>query len=293
MTNRSKEGFLITRRKTLTALPVGIIGMTTQASRAARQRAVVRQIRNATLRIDYGGVRFLVDPMLDDQGTSPGFPGSVNSDRRNPLVPLPVPIADITDVDAVIVTHLHSDHWDDAAKAKLNKSLPLFVQNDADAEAIRGAGFMNVRVLTETSDVNGVKLAKIGGQHGTDVALKAIPALGQVCGVVFSHPSEKTLYVAGDTIWNQHVEQAITRHRPDAIVLNAGKATLNGLDPIIMGEADVLAVHRAAPRARLIASHMEAVNHCILSRAELRAFAEKEGFASSLLVPADGEATVI
>jgi L-ascorbate metabolism protein UlaG (beta-lactamase superfamily) len=293
MTDSSKESFLITRRKTLTALSAGIIGMTTQASQAARQRAVVRQIRNATLRIDYGGVRFLVDPMLDDQGTSPGFPGSVNRDRRNPLVPLPVPIADITDVDAVIVTHLHSDHWDNAAKAKLNKSLPLFVQNDADAEAIRGAGFMNVRVLTETSDFNGVKLAKTGGQHGTDVALKAISALGQVCGVVFSHPSEKTLYVAGDTIWNQHVEQAITRHRPDAIVLNAGKATLNGLDPIIMGEADVLAVHRAAPRARLIASHMEAVNHCILSRAELRAFAEKEGFASSLLVPADGEAVVI
>ncbi|HWX47942.1 MAG TPA: MBL fold metallo-hydrolase [Roseomonas sp.] len=293
MTDRSKEGFLITRRKTLTALSMGIIGMTTQASQAARQRAMVTQIRNATLRIDYGGVRFLVDPMLDDQGTSPGFPGSANSERRNPLVPLPLPIADITDVDAVIVTHLHTDHWDDTAKAKLNKSLPLFVQNDEDAEAIRRAGFLDVRVLTEASEFNGVTLTKTGGQHGTDATLKAIPALGKVCGVVFSHPSEKTLYVAGDTIWNQHVEQAIARHRPDAIVLNAGKATFNGLEPIIMGEADVLAVHRAAPRATLIASHMEAVNHCVLSRAELRAFAEEEGFASSLLVPADGEAVVI
>ncbi|MBO1073626.1 MBL fold metallo-hydrolase [Roseomonas marmotae] len=292
MNDRSRKGFLITRRMKIMALSVGIIGMTTQASQAAGQRARVTQIRNATLRIDYGGVRFLVDPMLDDQGTSPGFPGSANSERRNPLVPLPMPIADITDVDAVIVTHLHTDHWDNAAKAKLDKSLPLFAQNDEDAEAIRGAGFMDVRVLTEASEFKGVKLAKTGGQHGTDAALKAIPALGKVCGVVFSHPSEKTLYVAGDTIWNQHVEQAIARHRPDVIVLNAGKATFNGLEPIIMGEADVLAVHRAAPRATLIASHMEAVNHCVLSRAELRAFAEKEGFTSSLLVPADGEAVV-
>ncbi|MBC9179081.1 MBL fold metallo-hydrolase [Pseudoroseomonas ludipueritiae] len=293
MTDRGKKGFLITRRKTLPALSMGIIGMTTHTSHAARQQAAVTQIRNATLRINYAGVRFLVDPMLDEQGTSPGFAGSANSERRNPLVPLPLSIADITDVDAVIVTHLHTDHWDSAAKVQLAKSLPLFTQNEDDAATIREAGFTDVRVLTEASEFKGVKLARTGGQHGTDATLKAVPRLGKVCGVVFSHPSEKTLYIAGDTIWNGHVEQAIAKHRPDVIVLNAGKATFIGLDPIIMGEEDVRAVHRAAPKATLIASHMEAVNHCILSRAELRAFAEREGFAASLRVPADGETVTI
>jgi L-ascorbate metabolism protein UlaG (beta-lactamase superfamily) len=299
MTDKNKEDFLITRRKmlpaggALAALSMGVIGMTPQSSQAARQQATVTQIRNATLRINYGGMRFLVDPMLADQGTSPGFPGSANSERRNPLVPLLMPAADITDVDAVIVTHLHTDHWDNAAKAQLKKSLPLFAQNDEDAAAIQEAGFTDVRVLTERSEFNGVKLTKTGGQHGTDATLKAIPRLGKVCGIVFSHPSEKTLYVAGDTIWNQHVEQAIAKHQPDAIVLNAGKAVFIGLDPIIMGEEDVRAVHRAAPGVTLIASHMEAVNHCILSRADLRAFAEKEGFTSSLRVPADGETITI
>jgi L-ascorbate metabolism protein UlaG (beta-lactamase superfamily) len=71
-----------------------------------------------------------------------------------------MPVADIIDVDAVIVTHLHTDHWDDAAKAQLRKSLPLFAQNDKDAAAIRQAGFTDVRVLTETSEFNGVMLAK-------------------------------------------------------------------------------------------------------------------------------------
>jgi hypothetical protein len=38
---------------------------------------------------------------------------------------------------------------------------------------------------------------------------------------------------------------------------------------------------------------MEAVNHCVLSRSELHAFAEAQGFAGSLRVPEDGEAVAL
>jgi len=157
---------------------------------------------------------------------------------------LPIPLDNIINVDAVIVTHLHSDHWDDVAKARLPKSLPIFAQDEQDAAQIRSADFTDVRVLTENSGFNGVKLAKTGGQHGTDASMQAAGrALGMVRGVVFSHPSHKSLYVAGDTIWNHHVEEAITRHWPEVIVLNTGDARVVGLDPIIMGTKDVLAVH--------------------------------------------------
>ena len=40
----------------------------------------------------------------------------------NPLVDLPMPVEDIINgIDAVIVTHLHLDHWDDIAKEVLPK----------------------------------------------------------------------------------------------------------------------------------------------------------------------------
>jgi L-ascorbate metabolism protein UlaG (beta-lactamase superfamily) len=301
MTAGSKNNVMITRRQAL-ALTGGALVASSVAARGASAgpvagtsaQAKLTQVRNATLRIDYGGVRFLVDPLLAEKGAYPGFEGTANSHLRNPLVPLPIPLEDIINVDAVIVTHLHSDNWDDAAKARLPKSLPLFAQDEQDAAQIRSAGFTDVRVLTEISDFNGVKLSRTGGQHGTDSAIQAAgKVLGQVCGVVFSHPSHKTLYVAGDTIWNRYVEEAIATHRPEVIVLNAGDARVDGIDPIIMGTKDVLAVQRAAPKARLIASHMESVNHCVLGRTELRAFSEKEGFASSLLIPEDGESIVI
>lgn len=277
----------------LAASMTAAVGLPTGGALAADSVNTLTQVRNATLRVNYGGVRFLIDPLLADKGAYSGFEGSANSELRNPLVSLPMPIERIVDVDAVIVTHLHSDHWDDAAKTGLRKSMVIFAQDDEDAAQIKQQGFTDVRVLTETTEFNGVRLAKTAGQHGTDEALKAMPSLGRVCGIAFSHPSAKTLYVAGDTIWNRHVEEAIARHRPGVIVLNAGKAVMTGFAPIIMGEADVLAVHKAAPKATLVASHMEAINHCILSRADLRAFSEREGFASSLLIPADGESLSI
>jgi L-ascorbate metabolism protein UlaG (beta-lactamase superfamily) len=292
----------LTRRHAITvgggALLVSALLAASGAAGAAAERATrsasLTQVRNATLRIDYGGVRFLVDPLLADKDAYPGFEGTANSQRRNPLVPLPMPLASIVDVDAVIVTHLHPDHWDEAAKAKLNKSLPIFAQNAEDAAQLRWAGFSDVRLLTENTVFRGVRLNRTGGQHGTDAALKALPQiLGPVSGFVMSHPAHKTLYVAGDTIWNAEVERAIVRHAPDVIVLNAGMATVIGLDPIIMGPADVLAVHRAAPNAVLIASHMEAVNHCILSRTDLRAFSKRDGYEQHLLIPADGETLAI
>lgn len=254
----------------------------------------ITQIRNAALHIDYAGMRFLVDPMLSERHAWPGFQGTVNSEERNPLVHLPFAIEDILDVDAVIVTHLHEDHWDEAARNLVPKNLPLFAQNDADAGTIRSQGFTDVRVLGDKSQFNGVQLIKTGGRHGTDAAYAVAGALlGDVCGVVFRHPDMKTVYLAGDTIWNDDVASALATHSPEIAILNTGDAKIVGLDDgIIMGTADILSVHQAAPETILIASHMEAVNHCTVTRAKLRAFARTEGFADKLLAPADGEAVI-
>ncbi len=52
----------------------------------------ITQVRNATLLLDYAGTRFLIDPMLSAKGAFPGFEGTANSQLRNPLVELPLPI---------------------------------------------------------------------------------------------------------------------------------------------------------------------------------------------------------
>ena len=256
----------------------------------------ITQVRNATLLIEYAGITFLIDPVLAEQGAYPGFPGTPHEELRNPLVPLPFSPQRLLEADAVIVTHTHPDHWDEAAARLLPKDNVFFVQHEADATVIRSAGFTDVRVWGEHTVFQGVEMNKTGGQHGSDAIFthKDIAArLGQVSGVVLRHPDEKTVYVAGDTVWNAHVATCLEQYAPDVVVLNAGWAQGYLYGVILMGAEDVLRVHHAAPNATLVASHMEAVNHCVLRRSTLRNFAQVHGFAANLLVPEDGETVIL
>lgn len=84
--------------------------------------------------------------------------------------------------------------------------------------------------------------------------------------MVFRHPDEKTLYVAGDTIWFDGVAESLRRYRPDVVVVNACAAELLDEGRLIMDDADVAALHAARPEARIIVSHMDTVPHAALTR---------------------------
>lgn len=224
---------------------------------------------------------------MADKGTLPPFPSLRQNNLNNPLVNLPTSIDDIIhNVDAVIITHLHYDHWDDAAKEALPKEIPIFSQNEEDATEIRNAGFLNVEVLQENTVFEGIQLIKTKGEHGRGEILKLT---GLVCGVVFKHPNEKTLYVAGDSVWYEAVQEVIETHKPEIIVVNGGDVQLSEGGSLIMGKDDIYEVYKAAPNANIISVHMEAVNHWTLSRKELQGFTNEKGISSSVLIPNDGE----
>jgi len=248
----------------------------------------ITQIRNATIVIEYAGEKFLIDPMLAEKGAYPSFPGTIRQDQNNPTVSLPISVDDIiSGVKAVIVTHLHLDHFDEAAQRLLPKNIKMFVQNEGDAKEVQNAGFQNVEVLTKDTVFEGIQLVKTTGEHGRGEEL--LKHMGEVCGVVFKHPSEKTLYVAGDTVWYEGVQEDLETHKPDIIVVNGGDNQIIEFGSLVMGKEDIYEVHKAAPNATVISVHMEAVNHWILSREELKKFSEEKGFSSSILVPEDGE----
>lgn len=246
----------------------------------------IKQIRNATLIIEYAGKKFLVDPVFADKGTYPPFQNSLRQDKNNPLVDLPITIKELIDVDAVIVTHTHLDHIDDVAKESLPKDIKIFVQNKDDYNEMRECGFNNIEILNKNTQFHNIKLIKTLGQHGRG---KILEFAGNVCGVIFKNDNEKTLYLAGDTVWYEEVEKTLSIHRPEVIIINGGDNQFFDSGSLIMGKNDIYEVHKWLPNSKLLITHMEAVNHWTLSRKELREFTKEKGFSNKVLIPKDGE----
>ncbi|WP_068620262.1 MBL fold metallo-hydrolase [Paenibacillus tuaregi] len=246
----------------------------------------IQLIRNATLWIEYGGLHFLVDPMFSEAGANPPVMNSPNP-RNNPLVPLPLFARQLADPDAVLVTHLHPDHWDKAAEDTIMKSAPIYCQ-PGEEEVFRAAGFVSVQAIHTEHTHQGVKIYRTGGQHGSGEIGKM---MGQVSGYVLQAEGEPVLYLAGDTIWCKEVQEALARYNPDTVVVNAGGARFLTGDPIIMDEKDVAQVCRQLPDALVIAVHMEAINHCLVTREDLRRHLAGSSLSDRVRIPADGEWT--
>lgn len=253
---------------------------------------LITHVRNATMLIETAGMRLLVDPMLGAKGSFGPAPTIVENKSRSPLVDLKTPLADLLDVDAVIVTHCHPDHWDEAAASLLPRELPIIVQNETDAQRLGDLGFTNAIVMTSPVTLGQITVTRTAGQHGSDEFMAANPEMGSVSGFVLNVPGEPSLYVAGDTVWHHGVVAALKEHRPDVVVLNTGEALWVEGDAIIMGAEDVLRVHETLPEAQVIAVHMEALNHCVVTRAQVRALAAEHGISHLVHVPADGEKLV-
>ncbi|MGC4108557.1 MAG: MBL fold metallo-hydrolase [Thermomicrobiales bacterium] len=242
-------------------------------------------IRNATLALTYAGKRIVVDPMLDPKDARPPVINTAN-DLRNPLVDLPDSADEaIASPDALLVTHLHQDHFDATAKEAFSKTLPLICQPD-DIDRLAADGFANLYPVEDALVWEGITITRTPAQHGTgEIAALMAP----VSGFVLSAPGEPRLYLAGDTIWYPPVAETIDAHQPAVIVVNGGGARFVSGDPITMTVEDIAAVQRHASDAQIVVDHLDAINHCGETRAIIATRLGELGAGDRITLPRDGE----
>jgi L-ascorbate metabolism protein UlaG (beta-lactamase superfamily) len=245
----------------------------------------IQLIRHATLRVRMDELTFLVDPMLGEKGSMAPIANSANPEP-NPLVPLPVPVEELLrGVNAVLVTHVHRDHWDAAASELIPRTLRIICQPE-DMAFFRELGFEDVCPVHSAVAFGMVTIARTPGEHGTgEIGQKMAP----VSGYVLRSRAGESLYIAGDTIYCHAVRKTLKDFAPQVTVVNSGGACFLEGDPITMTAGDVAEVARVAPDTQVIAVHMEAINHCGVRRQELERHLQSAGLQRPVMLPQDGE----
>lgn len=243
----------------------------------------IQLIRNATLSMTYGGHTFLIDPYLGEKYAYDSLAGV----SRNPTVDLPLSLDEILkDIEIVIVSHLHRDHFDEVAKEILPKDWRIFCSPD-HVDGIIEHGFTDVQVIQDLIQWENITIHRSTGRHGSD---EWAERMGAVSGFVFEAENEPTVYWMGDTVWYEDVQDVVKNFQPDIIITHSSGAVLKGSLPIVMDDKQTIEVCKDAPSAIIIATHMEALDHATISREQLRNYARQEGINDEqLLIPADGD----
>lgn len=246
-----------------------------------KKSVTIQQIRNATLKINYNGSTFLIDPSLSPKSSFMSF---VVPDRNlNPTVDLPMSVEEVVkDIDAVLVTHTHLDHFDQGAKDHIDTEIPFYVQ-PSDDKVFKKSPFSNYTIVDKESNFESTKIIRTDGKHGPDAMLEA---LGNVSGFVLKADNYPTIYIIGDCLLDEDIKNTIKTHKPDIIIANTGGAQFGGAT-ILMDEKSVVEIAKIAPNAKVVAVHMESLDHCKTTRKMV--LDETKENDVKVIVPKDGE----
>jgi len=249
----------------------------------------IHLLRNATMLIESGEHRILVDPMLGRRGSQPTFTYFRYKARRNPIVELPAHTMDLLEgVTHCLITHKHPDHIDAAAMEWLSsKAIPVTC-SQLDEELFTKKGLKVVQTLTygKSEDFLAGTIMGTAARHGYGYVAKP---MGNVMGFYLELPNEPSLYLSSDTIYTPAVKQVLSEKQPEVSVVAAGSARLDLFQPLLMKVDDIIQFCQDAP-GKVITNHLEAVNHCPTTRKGLKARLKQEGLTDKVAVPEDGEA---
>ncbi len=197
----------------------------------------------------------------------------------------------IAGAEFFILSHLHSDHFDPAAVDLIPKDTLIFCQ-PTDVSTLEGKGFSQVNPVEESIEWKEITFRRIPGQHGSGTVLEE---MGRASGFVITAAGEPTVFWVGDSLLTDPIRHEITRLQPDVIITHSSGAVW-GKDRvlILMDAAQTIEICQLAPHSKVIAVHMEALDHATISRVDLRDFADAHSIsAEQLFIPKDGETIVL
>lgn len=252
----------------------------------------IQHIRNATVKITYqkNDIIILFDPILAEKGTQP--PISFSNEIKNPTNELPIDKHElIKGFSAVLLTHYHEDHFDHEAEKLIPKNTLIFCQPGDDMK-LKEKGFTNTQVVDSVLTWKGITISRFSASHheGADGS----PPFGESSSF-FLQTSSESIFFTGDAILDERLKTSLEAAEPKLVVANTGECQFTKENPVLSpGEEMTLSKHelkkitQLLPASKIVAVHMDAINHCSLSKTDLRTYIKSEELEKSILVPNEG-----
>ncbi|WP_350288036.1 MBL fold metallo-hydrolase [uncultured Croceitalea sp.] len=250
----------------------------------------IHHIRNATMVLETNSKVILIDPMLGSKGTAgPPFTFFRFKPQRNPILDLPDNAMKIVEKTThCLITHLHPDHLDKVGQKFLKENKTPVICSIKDAATLKKRGLNVTQTLdywSQTPFLEGT-IEGIPAKHGYGFISK--PA-GNVMGFYIKLPNQPSLYLSSDTIYTDDVNKVLKEYQPNISVVASGSAQFDVFKPLLMTIGDIVRFVQNAP-GKVIANHLEAVNHCPTTRKQLSNELSKNKLLHKTYIPNDGEA---
>jgi L-ascorbate metabolism protein UlaG (beta-lactamase superfamily) len=191
-------------------------------------------VGTATTLLRLGGFTVLTDPNFLHRGQRAYLGRGMWTKRHTEPALQP---AQLPELDAVVLSHLHGDHFDRVARRELDRAVPMVTTRHA-ARHLRRRGFAVTVPLEPWQDTElnrdgrRLRITAVPAVHGGRLARAVVPP---VIGTVLelSEPSAPPLriYVTGDTLYRPGLAGALAERFPelDATVVHLGGTRILGM----------------------------------------------------------------
>jgi L-ascorbate metabolism protein UlaG (beta-lactamase superfamily) len=200
--------------------------MTSPDTPAAPRASTLTFVGTATTLLQLGGFTVLTDPNFLHRGERAHLGYGLTSRR---LTEPAITTDGLPRLDAVVLSHLHGDHFDRRARAGLPRTVPIVTTHHA-ARRLQRWGFDAATALDtwaarsfERADET-LRITAVPARHGPALVHRALPpTMGTILELEHAGRVELRLYVTGDTVFRPILRKVHERHPEiDVMVTHLG-----------------------------------------------------------------------
>jgi L-ascorbate metabolism protein UlaG (beta-lactamase superfamily) len=220
----------------------------------------LRFIGNATVLIQFQGLTILTDPNFLPRGGVAQLGYGMWSER---LAGPALALASLPQVDLVVLSHLHEDHFDRLVQARLRRDMPVVTTKEA-AEQLERLGFTQRYGLSRWDSLTvskgsaRLRITALPARHGPRGLAWLMPS---VMGTILDFAAGPQgpayrIYMSGDTVLYDELNLIPSRFPDiDLALMHLGGMRLLGSVKVTMDGADGVRLLQMLGPRRVIALH--------------------------------------